>query len=83
MVVLFISAIVLTPGFALVIRWLDWRPLMGLPVGGVIGAAVALSSGRSLGYWIAAAALLVGAGGIATGLSVAIRSIATPPQLTG
>ncbi|MGW6026956.1 hypothetical protein [Streptomyces sp. NPDC055099] len=82
MMMLFISAIILTPGFVLVVRWLDWRPLMGLPVGGVIGVAVTLSGGRSLGHWVAAAAVLAGAGGIATGLSIAIRSIATPPQPT-
>lgn len=37
----------------------DWRPALGHPAGAVAGAAVALSTGTSVGHWIVALVLLL------------------------
>lgn len=50
----------LAPGFITALRTNDWRPVLGLPVGAVIGSGIALWHGRTLGFWIVAAILLVG-----------------------
>ncbi|MER5951704.1 hypothetical protein ABT127_37270 [Streptomyces sp. NPDC001904] len=80
MMVLFIGGFALAPCFILVVRRLDWPPLTGLPTGGVIGVAVALESGQTLGYWILAAVMVVTTSGIAVWLRTAIRSISVSPE---
>ncbi|MEU6766590.1 hypothetical protein ABZ916_29315 [Streptomyces sp. NPDC046853] len=52
---------------------------MGLPIGGVIGAAVMLSTGQTLSFWLVAALLIAATSGTAIGLRIAIRSLTVHP----
>ncbi|MFF3330384.1 hypothetical protein ACFYWX_12630 [Streptomyces sp. NPDC002888] len=60
----------LVPGFGSAIRTNDWRPVLGMPVGAVIGSGIALWHGRSLGFWILVGVLLVGT----SALTLAMRA---------
>ncbi|MEU6679579.1 hypothetical protein [Streptomyces sp. NPDC046925] len=75
----FIGGFALAPGFMYAVRKEDWHPLVGLPIGGVIGAAVMLSTGQTLSFWLVAALLIAATSGTAIGLRIAIRSLTVQP----
>lgn len=68
-----ISAFAVFGGFYPVVRTMDWRPALGLPVGAVIGAGIALWHGQSLGFWILVVALLM----VAAVTTIGVRALLT------
>ena len=69
-----ISAFAVFAGFFPVARTEDWRPTLGLLLGAVVGAGIALWQGQSVGYWILAGTLLVVASAIVLGVRAIFRS---------
>ncbi|MEV7194730.1 hypothetical protein AB0N81_23410 [Streptomyces sp. NPDC093510] len=51
--------VALFPGILLALRGRDWRPLLGLPSGALIGSWVALSIDQERGIWIFTGALVL------------------------
>ncbi|MFD5948766.1 hypothetical protein ACFWAZ_21235 [Streptomyces collinus] len=68
-----ISGFAVFAGFFPVIRTEDWRPTLGLLLGAVVGAGIALWQGQSLGYWILAGTLLVVASAMVLGMRATFR----------
>ncbi|MFG2128842.1 hypothetical protein ACGFNV_13735 [Streptomyces sp. NPDC048751] len=76
-VAVMVGAFGMVPGFVAVVRTLDWRPLLGLPTGAVIGTGITLWRGQTLGFWIVVVALLVGTSALTFGLRATLASF--PP----
>ncbi|MFK4070864.1 hypothetical protein [Streptomyces sp. NPDC029674] len=47
------------PGVLLALRGADWRSLLGLPAGAVVGSAIALSIDQEQGIWLFTGGLVV------------------------
>ncbi|QES38609.1 hypothetical protein DEJ48_39055 [Streptomyces venezuelae] len=47
------------PGVRLALRGADWRPLLGLPAGAVVGSGIALSIDQEQGIWLLTGGLVV------------------------